>query len=266
MKLEAVIFDWAGTVVDFGSLAPVQAFQALFAKHGVDITVSEAREPMGLEKREHIQQILGMPRVNQVWTDRQGATVDESLIDKLYQEFIPEQIKKIQLNTQLIDGTVETVALLRQHSVLIGTTTGYARHMIDGLLAAAAEQGFDPDATVAADEVGRNRPAATAALKNLVQLDVAAVHNCVKVDDTEPGIAEGSNAGMWTVGVVLSGNALGLSGAQWRRTESTKKVLLKNAAYEKMQSANAHYLIDSVADLPDVLHEISQRLCSGEKP
>ena len=33
----------------------------------------------------------------------------------------------------------------------------------------------------------------------------------VKVDDTEVGIAEGLNAGCWTVGVALTGNVFGLN-------------------------------------------------------
>ena len=36
--IQAVIFDWAGTTVDYGCFAPVQAFQEAFAHHGVPAT------------------------------------------------------------------------------------------------------------------------------------------------------------------------------------------------------------------------------------
>ena len=53
--VKAVIFDWAGTLVDFGSIAPVIALSELFAKHGVSLTADEVRAPMGLLKRDHIR-------------------------------------------------------------------------------------------------------------------------------------------------------------------------------------------------------------------
>lgn len=61
--LQAVVFDWAGTTVDFGSRAPILAFMALFADNKVEISIEEARAPMGLERRDHIAPVLKMPRV-----------------------------------------------------------------------------------------------------------------------------------------------------------------------------------------------------------
>ena len=37
-RIEAVIFDWAGTTVDFGSLSPVGAFMEAFRRAGVEVT------------------------------------------------------------------------------------------------------------------------------------------------------------------------------------------------------------------------------------
>ena len=37
------------------------------------------------------------------------------------------------------------------------------------------------------------------------------LESMVKVDDTLPGIEEGINAGMWTVGLAKSGNEIGLT-------------------------------------------------------
>ena len=57
-KLQAVIFDWAGTTVDHGSLAPVRVLQQVFAARGVPISNAQARRDMGLLKRDHIDRIL----------------------------------------------------------------------------------------------------------------------------------------------------------------------------------------------------------------
>ena len=66
-KIEAVIFDWAGTVVDYGSFAPVEAFRRAFAEAGVQPTTEEIRRPMGLSKRLHVQKMFEMPRIADQW-------------------------------------------------------------------------------------------------------------------------------------------------------------------------------------------------------
>ena len=48
MTIKAVILDWAGTVVDHGSRAPMGAFVRAFAEFGVAISVADARGPMGI--------------------------------------------------------------------------------------------------------------------------------------------------------------------------------------------------------------------------
>ena len=71
--VKAVIFDWAGTVVDFGSLAPMGAFVETFGEFGVTISRShEARGPMGMAKRPHIAALMALPRVASAWADRHG--------------------------------------------------------------------------------------------------------------------------------------------------------------------------------------------------
>ncbi|PUA26992.1 MAG: phosphonoacetaldehyde hydrolase [Cellvibrio sp. 79] len=264
--LEAIIFDWAGTLVDHGSRAPLKAFVELFAEQDIEITLAEAREPMGTEKRLHICRLLQQPRIQQAWITRHGRLPTEAEIDTLYQRLVPLQREQIELHTKLIPGTLDMLAAVRARGLKIGTTTGYGRAMIDNLLIAAAEQGFVPDCVVAADEVPATRPAATAALANLVQLGVSAVQHCVKVDDTAPGISEGRNAGMWTVAVVLSGNAVGLGETELQQLSSEARKNLRNQAYRSLEQTGAHYFIDSVADLPDVLADIERRLARNEKP
>ena len=66
-RFQAVIFDWAGTTVDYGSRAPTQAFIEIFRRRGIEITEPEARGPMGLTKRDHIAAIAALPRVARIW-------------------------------------------------------------------------------------------------------------------------------------------------------------------------------------------------------
>lgn len=265
-QLEAIVFDWAGTLVDFGSCAPRKAFVQLFEKYDVKISETEASGPMGLEKREHIVQLLKHPRIAEAWLAAQNKIADDTVIDAMYQQLIPLQIEQIGLHSKLVPGVLEMLEAIADRGLLYGTTTGYNREMIEEMVNRAAEQGFRPDCVVAANEVPSGRPGPAALLKNLIELQVSSVKRCVKVDDTAPGIAEGINANVWTVAVVLSGNALGMPPSQWQALNNDEKITHKQQAYRKLEGAGAHYYIDSVQDLPPVLTDIECRLSRGEKP
>ena len=70
MTIQAVIFDWAGTTVDYGSRAPIVAFQQAFANVGIEITEAEIRKDMGLDKYTHIHKIINLPAVQNDWQAR----------------------------------------------------------------------------------------------------------------------------------------------------------------------------------------------------
>lgn len=265
-KLQAVVFDWAGTTVDFGSRAPILAFMALFSDNKVDITIEEARAPMGLEKRDHIAAVLAMPRVAAAWKQAHGAEATVADIDRLYQDFIPYQLKSIPLCSALIPGAVEVFADIRSRGAKIGSNTGYASMMIGQLVKDAAEQGYEPDCIITASDVKHGRPYPEMLWKNLIELDVSDIKTVVKVDDTVVGIEEGLNGGCWTVGLAVSGNEVGLSYEEWSALPESEQAILKEKAYTKMRASGAHYVIDSIADLPAVLDAIEDRLAMGEKP
>ena len=264
--IQAIIFDWAGTTVDFGSLAPVEAFTRLFAQQGIDLTLDEARGPMGTEKREHIRRLCALSRVAAAWRELYGASPDAAVIDRLYQEFTPLQVAAIHDSAQLVPRCREVMAALRARGIRIGANTGYNREMLDALAEAAAEQGYRPDSSVCATEVPRGRPFPHMSLKNAIELEVETVHACVKVDDTLPGIEEGLNAGMWTVAVAVSGNEVGLSLADWEALTSTEQQQRRQVAFTRLRASGAHYVIDSIADLLPYIEVIERRLARGEQP
>ena len=71
--IKAVVFDWAGTMVDFGCVAPVDALIEAFAGEGVVIAPAEARADMGRAKRDHVRALMAMPRIAAAWADANGA-------------------------------------------------------------------------------------------------------------------------------------------------------------------------------------------------
>ncbi len=264
--LQAIIMDWAGTTVDFGSMAPIRAFQGLFTNQGVPISQAEARGPMGTEKREHIRQLCSHPRIRTTWVEVKGTEPTDADVDRMYDEFVPLQIAAIAETAVLIPGLTELLAWADANEVKIGANTGYADIMIQGLLAKAAEQGYNPASNVCATQVPKGRPYPYMAMMNAIELGVENLAACVKIDDTLTGIDEGLNAGMWTVGVAVSGNEVGMSLDEWNATDAEQQDRLRARAYDRFNRSGAHYVIDSIADLIPVLEEIEMRMSTGEKP
>jgi len=265
-SLKGVIFDWAGTVIDYGSCAPAAAFVQVFGDDGVEITTAEAREPMGMAKRTHIATILEMPAVRTRWQKAHGSPPEEADIERLYGEFIPTQLGCLQEHSQLIPGTVEMIAACRKRGLKIGSSTGYTRALMDVVMEAATQQGFEPDCMLCADDVTEGRPAPWLCFENARRLGIFPTAAVVKVDDTTVGIEAGRNAGMWTVGITKSGNLVGETLADIEQIDANELRRRIDAAEEKMFDAGAHYAVESVADLTEVLDAIETRLSAGESP
>ncbi len=215
MKIQAVIFDWAGTTVDFGSRAPVEAIREAFTSFGVPLSAEEARAHMGLPKLEHIRATCAHSAVAARWAARYGAPPDNAQVERIYSSFLPLQLASIEKYSRAIPGVVSLAARLRARGVRIGSTTGYTRAMLDLAMKHAACDGYAPDASVTPEEAGLGRPAPLMCYLNAVRLRVYPLEACVKIGDTPSDIDEGRNAGMWTIGVAVTGNDVGLSEQEW---------------------------------------------------
>lgn len=265
--IQAVIFDWAGTLVDFGSFAPTRVLIEAFKGFGIEISMQESRQPMGLAKWDHIQALGRLPGVSARWRAAHGRAMDKADVDALYEAFMPLQVAHVAEYSEVIPGALGVLAALRERQVRIGSCSGYPRVVMDKLLAHAGSQGLHVDHTVATDDLKPGgRPGPWMALANVIELGVREVAACVKVDDTVPGIEEGLSAGMWTVGLAVSGNELGLTLAEWQALDQTTQAHRRSEAGRKLAQAGAHEVVDSIADLPAALARIEARLARGERP
>ncbi len=264
--LKAAILDWAGTTVDFGCVAPAVVFVEVFKKHGIDISMDQAREPMGAEKRKHILEITEMDAVRSAWEKVHGSVPTDADVDAMYAEFIPMQVACIAEYADLIPGTTQTIDFMRGRGMKIGGTTGYSSEMTDVLGPEAAKRGYQPDVSVAANDVPAGRPAPWMAIKAAMDLGVYPMEACVKIGDTVPDIAEGLNAGMWSVGVVMTGNEIGMSERELAAADAGLVAAKRDRAYAKLAQAGAHYVVDGIADIPAILDAIDTRLAAGERP
>ena len=262
VRIEAAIFDWAGTTVDHGCMAPIAAFLEVFRRRGVIVSAADARGPMGTHKRTHIQTLCALPEVVRQWRAVSGDAPTAVDVDAMFAEFIPLQLAVLPDHAEPIAGCLDTVAALRAQGVRIGSTTGFTRAMMDILAPEAARRGFAPDVIVTADEVVHARPWPDMCLRNVMELGVSAVNACVKVDDTVAGIEEGLRAGMWTVGVVMTGNEIGCTEAALAAMPRVERARLRAAGYARLRAAGAHAVIDGIADLPAVIAAFESQLRS----
>jgi len=265
-SVKAVIFDWAGTTVDYGSRAPMGAFVKLFESEGIEMTIAQARIPMGISKWEHINFLLNLPEVQSQWLNIHKISHTDADVDRLLDIFVPMNKISILECGQLIPGVATLAKALRERDIKIGSTTGYTRELLDLLLPIAKKQGYEVDVFSYSGDTPLGRPSAQMMIKCARQLGLDNPLSFIKVDDTQPGIEEGKSFGCWTVGVAVSGNTLGLSLEELEALPVVEADRLKNVARMNMQEMKPDFVIDSVADLLPIIDEINERISRGEFP
>ncbi len=266
LTLKLAVVDLAGTTVDFGSCAPAGVFVELFRRHSIQATPEEARGPMGLQKREHIQTMAAMPRIAAQWQAKHGSACTSQDIDNLYKEFIPLQVESLPRFSDLIPGTLEAVAQLRQRGLPVAATTGYNLEMMNIVLSNAARQGFTPDAAVCADHVTAGRPAPWMIFSAMERLNVYPPASVINVGDTLADVSSGRNAGTWSVGVAATGNMLGANYSEWQAMPAGERETRLASAREKMLASGAHYVVNGISDCLELVDKINSRLQAGERP
>ena len=265
-QIKAVVFDWAGTMVDFGCRAPVEALIAAFAAEGVELSAANARREMGMAKRAHVAALLANPEVVRDWTTAKGAAPGEADVERIYRALEPIMTVQAARFADLIPGAAEVARGLRDRGVRIGSGTGYTREMMAGILASAADQGYAPEVVVCAGDTPSGRPSPQPLWQALIDLDAWPSHLCVKVDDAEVGVQEGRHAGCWTIGVAASGNGVGLGLDELDALEPADRRARIDRAGQSLSDAGAHLVIDTVADLPAALEQIDRWIADGERP
>ncbi|MCB1450938.1 MAG: phosphonoacetaldehyde hydrolase [Nitratireductor sp.] len=257
LPVKAVIFDWAGTLIDFGSFAPMGVFVETFAELGVEVSIEEARAPMGLPKRAHIAKMLENERIGRAWEGLHGA-IDETSIDRIYSVFLPKNEMVAARYATMVPGALATLDWLKANNIAVATTTGYTRSVMNHVLPEVEKQGFIPDVVVCSDELIEGRPGPLGIYKSMVELGVYPPAAIIKVDDTEAGLAEGVSAGCITVGVTLSGNHAGKTAMEIASMTPDGINQIRADAGEKLSKAGADHLIDTVADLPQLIARLAK--------
>lgn len=259
--VEGVIFDWAGTTVDFGCFAPVETFVESFQKYGIAVSINEARKPMGLSKIEHIRAMLKMPRIKNLWELKFAREPNEQDIQRLYRTFETALLTLLPHYTEPIPEVVETVKKLRDAGIKIGSTTGYTKKMMEIVIAGAYKKGYAVDACYTAEDTSNlGRPYPYMIFQNMEALQITATKKVIKVGDTIQDIKEAQNAGIWAVAVIIGSSELGLSSEEFyslsiqeqaNKIQETKQTFLKNGA---------DFTIETMSGLFEIIQKINDRL------
>ena len=267
-KVKALVLDWSGTTADAYVLAPAVVFVDVFKKHGVEISMAEARGPMGLRKDLHIKSLTEVPEIAERWKGVHGTHPGQPEVDAMFADFVPMQLECLREYTTLLPGVAETTQKLQAQGIKIGSSTGFLRAMVDILEEDAKKQGYVPDASVAGDEVEHGaRPKPFMVYKNLDMLDVHPIQSVVKVDDTISGVGEALEAGCWGVGIARYSNYMDIDSFAHEKSLSDAEIQRRLAfTRETLRKAGSHYVIDTFDELPAVIEDVNARLARGERP
>ncbi|MDO6447888.1 phosphonoacetaldehyde hydrolase [Oceanobacillus profundus] len=258
-KVEGVIFDWAGTTVDFGCFAPVNAFVNIFKNAGIDVTIEEAREPMGLLKIDHIRAMLEMPRISSLWEAKYGRAFNEQDVENLFQAFESSLMETLTTYTDPKPEVLETVENLKSQGLKIGSTSGYTQKMMDVVVPEAAKKGYSPDFYITPDGTNSfGRPYPYMIYRNMEALKLSAARNVVKVGDTIPDFAEANSAGVWAVGVIIGSSEMGLSEAEFGALSEVEQEEIIAKTEQTFKQNGADFTIKSMGELPGVIEQINQ--------
>ena len=258
-EIKLVVFDWAGTTIDFGSQAPMLAFRRVFEKHGIVPTDAQITEPMGLDKKKHLLAMLGMKEISKTWKEIHGKTWTSLDVEDLYMEFTDIQMETIATTSTLVPGLIETADKIRKEGIRIGGTTGYFKAAAVLVEKNASHQGFKVDANVCADDVVEGRPAPWMIYDVMKKLDVFPPSQVVKVGDTVADIKAALSAGCWAVGVCDSSSIVGLSQEAFEALSVSEKEECRSKAAAVFQEAGSHAVINNLTELPDLIKRIEGR-------
>lgn len=259
-KIEAVIFDWAGTTVDFGCFAPLEVFINIFKKKDIDVSIEEARKPMGMLKIDHIRTMLEMDNIEKQWTEKYNRKPNETDVEELYEAFETELMSSLKKYTDPIEHVVTTINKLKENGIKIGSTTGYTKEMMEVVTEEAKKKGYAPDYLATAEDVGGyGRPYPYMIFENIKQLGIPSIYEVIKVGDTVSDIKEAKNAGLISVGVVDGSSIMGLNEEEFNEMNDEDKNKHREKVKETFKEAGADYTILNLGELPKLIEDIEQK-------
>ncbi len=264
--VRAVVLDWAGTAVDYGCIGPATVLVEIFRQNWVEVTIEEARAPMGLAEKDHLRAMCRTKSIEKKWEDVYGSPPTEMDIDKMVQSVESLMAYTIGQHSDPVPGLIDTVEVLRERGIRIGSSSEYSFSVMQALVSAAETKGYLPDSVVCSSDVPAGRPFPWMCYQNAINLQIYPMHAMVKIGDTLMDIQEGLNAGMWTIGLTGTGNELGLTEAEVAALGPEEVRSRLKGIEERFRSAGAHFVAEGIWACPAIIEKIDSLLSGGERP
>lgn len=258
-NIEAVIFDWAGTTVDYGCFAPVRAFIEVFEEYGISPTIDETREPMGMLKWDHIKTMMSMPRINDIWKEKYKRDFTDRDIDEMHEKFSEKLMGILHNYADPKPFVLDVISKLKEKNIKIGSTTGYTDDMMAIVTRVAKENGYEPDcwfSPTSTNNVGRPYPFMV--FKNLEYLKVKSIKNVIKIGDTVSDILEGKNAGVITVGLIEGSSELALTEDEFNKLSNEEKSLKIEDVKQRYKNAGADFILNNLNELITLIDNLNK--------
>ncbi|MGN1317525.1 MAG: phosphonoacetaldehyde hydrolase [Lachnospirales bacterium] len=256
-KIEAVIFDWAGTLVDYGCMAAIETYREIFDKYHIKLSTEEIRRGMGQDKVDHIRDILESERIAKLWFERTGMEPNEGDVSELNRCFQKTIIEKFPYHSEPKEHVKNTIMNLREQGIKIGSTTSYTKEMMDVLVPIAKEKKLEVDVVINSEDIrGQGRPNPFMIFKNMEKLGINSVKSVVKIGDTVNDIKEGVNAGVYSIGVTDGSSEMGLSYEEFEAVSEEEKEQKRRIVTERFKKAGAYYVIHNMKSLLYVINAI----------
>lgn len=258
MSVNTIILDWAGTTIDFGCMAPVEAFKKAFDNKNIQLTYDEIRQPMGMLKIDHIKQLLSLEQVKEQWLKLYGRASEEEDVYAIYQDFEKYLFADLAENSHLKPETKQAMKKIKQLGYNIGSTTGYTKEMMAVVFETAKKEGYHPDYVVTPDEVGSlGRPFPYMIFENMRHFQNLSLEEVIKVGDTISDIKEGKNAGVLSIAVTEGSSEMGLSLAEYKSLSKEEMDQRNQQTAEKFYQHGADFCVKNLLELAEILQEHS---------
>ena len=260
MSIRLAIFDLGGTIVDKYSLSPFISLKHAFKMKGLNIPNRLIYKDMGIEKHEHITEILKDENISKQWIKKYGEYPNMNSTMSVFDEFIRYQMDDGIKNIEILPETKSCIEWLGDNNISTGVTTGFSRPIMNAIKEKLLDDDIYIDKYVSSTclgKPGRPNPYMMQEIMNKLDLNFD-TKRVLKIDDTCVGIQEGKRAGTLTVGVAKwSVNMRMTEYDQDKNMSKEEYVERLKSSREELWSANPDYVIDDLNQLPQIINHIS---------
>tara|TARA_B100000902_G_scaffold264250_1_gene250394 strand:+ start:334 stop:1131 length:798 start_codon:yes stop_codon:yes gene_type:complete len=256
MKIKACIFDLGGTIVDRYSITPLKSLIETFKRHNINISNNLIFKDMGIDKKIHIENILDDTFIYQKWFKQYKRNPEYDDVLKLHQIFKNIQVKKSH-KIDIIPETYNAFEYLKKNNIKIGCTTGFDKNNADIIGRVLNDNLCKLDNIVSSTCVEKSRPYPNMIHKNMIDLGIVDPRTMIKIDDTNIGIKEGKNAGLWTVGIARWSTYMNVLPENYNNMNDIVIRERLEKSKEKLKQSKPDFIIETLDELPNIIETIN---------